>query len=35
MRIDEHIKHWIESAENDLKAAENFFLSGNYVGVNF
>ena len=30
MQIDEHIKHWIESAENDLKAAENLFVSANY-----
>lgn len=30
MTIKEHIDYWIESAENDLKAATNLFDSGNY-----
>lgn len=27
---EEHIAYWIESAENDLRAAENMMLSKNY-----
>jgi HEPN domain-containing protein len=30
MTIEEHINYWIESAENDLKAATNLYDSGNY-----
>ena len=30
MTQEEHIKYWIDSAENDLKAAENLFISKNY-----
>jgi HEPN domain-containing protein len=30
MTTKEHIAYWIESAENDLQAANNLFDSGNY-----
>ncbi|MBM2815450.1 MAG: hypothetical protein HW421_2212 [Ignavibacteria bacterium] len=30
MTVEEHINHWLNSADNDLKAAENLFNSGNY-----
>lgn len=30
MTKNEHIKYWIDSAENDLKAASNLFDTGNY-----
>jgi len=30
MNIDEHIKYWLNSAKNDLEAAEQLFISGKY-----
>ena len=30
MEIKEHIAYWIDSAENDLKAATNLMESGNF-----
>jgi HEPN domain-containing protein len=30
LTIEEHIDYWIDSAENDLKASENMYNSGNY-----
>ncbi len=30
MTTNEHIAYWIDSAENDLEAANNLFESGNY-----
>ena len=30
MTVEEHIKYWMDSAENDLKAAENLFVAGNF-----
>ncbi len=30
MSINEHIKYWIESADNDLDAAESLFVIGKY-----
>ncbi|MFH1051988.1 MAG: HEPN domain-containing protein [bacterium] len=30
MEIQEHIKFWIESADDDLKVADNLYNSGNY-----
>jgi HEPN domain-containing protein len=30
MTKKEHIEYWINSADNDLRASQNLFLSGNY-----
>ena len=30
MDIEEHIKHWLNGAEHDIKVATNLFQAGNY-----
>jgi len=30
MKIDDHIKYWLDSADNDLDAAKSLFLSEKY-----
>jgi HEPN domain-containing protein len=30
MKIEEHIKHWVESADHDLDSAESLFAAGKY-----
>jgi HEPN domain-containing protein len=30
MKIDEHIKYWLNSADHDLDAAESLFAAGKF-----
>jgi hypothetical protein len=30
MKIEEHIKYWVESADHDLDSAESLFAAGKY-----